>query len=64
MLLQLEWSYLQRNIPGVRSVMGLIEYAKREAFFPELFGGDEVSIELRKILGHYVKLSGLGIPDP
>ena len=39
MSLQLEWQYLQRNIPGVVYIMGPIEDALREAFFPALFGG-------------------------
>ena len=38
--------------------------AQRKAFFPALFGGEEVITNLRQILGHSVKLSGLGIPDP
>ena len=36
----------------------------REAFFPALFGGEEVSADLREILGHSVKCGGLGIPYP
>ena len=39
MLLQLEWQYLQRTVPGVVTLMGLIEEVLREKCFPALFGG-------------------------
>ena len=39
MLLQSEWNYLQRTVPGVGTLMGPIEEALREKFFPSLFGG-------------------------
>ena len=39
MSLQLEWQYLQRTVPGVGTMMGPIEEALREKFFPLLFGG-------------------------
>ena len=38
--------------------------ALREAFFSARFGGEEVSDNLREILGHSVKYGGVGIPDP
>ena len=60
MLLQLEWQYLQRTVPGFGTLIGPIEEAIREKFFPTLFGGEEI----RQILGHSVKHGGLGIPDP
>ena len=41
-----------------------IEDDLREAFFPALFGGEEVSADLREILGHSVKRRGLGILKP
>ena len=41
-----------------------IEDSLRDAFFPALFGGEEVSADLRGILGHSLKRGGLGIPDP
>ena len=44
--------------------MGPIEYALREAFFPAIFGGKEVSADLRDILGHSVKCGGIGVPYP
>ena len=44
--------------------MGPIEEALREKFFPSLFGGEEITAEFRKILGHSVTHGGLGIPDP
>ena len=61
---QIKWKYLKSTIPGVGSIMGPIEDALREAFFPTFFGGEEVSADLREILGHSVKRGGLGIPDP
>ena len=64
MSLQFEWKYLQRIFPGVGSMMGHIEDSLREEFFPEMFGGEEFSSDLREILGHSVKHGGLGIPDP
>ena len=39
MLLQSEWQYLQRTVPGVGTLMGPIEEALREKLFPSLFGG-------------------------
>ena len=51
------------NIPGVGTLMRLIKGALREAFFPALFGGEEVSTDLREILSHSVKPGVLGIPD-
>ena len=41
-----------------------VDYALIEALLPAMFGGEEVSADLREILGHSVKRSGLGIPDP
>ena len=38
MSLQIECQYLQRTVPGVGTIMGPIEDALREAFFPALFG--------------------------
>ena len=38
-LIQMEWQYLQRTVPWVGSLMGTLEDALREAFFPTLFGG-------------------------
>ena len=62
--LQLEWQYLQRTVPGVGYIMVPIEDFLREAFSTALFGREEVSADLRKILGHSVKRGGLGIPYP
>ena len=64
MSLQIKWQYLQRTVPGVGSLMGPIEDSLIEAFLPALFGGEEVSANLREILGHSVKHRGLGIPYP
>ena len=44
--------------------MDPIKDAIREAFLPALFGGEEVSADIREILGHSMKRGGLGIPDP
>ena len=46
-LFQLEWQYLQRNFPGVGSLMGPIEDSLRETFFPAIFVGEEVRSDLR-----------------
>ena len=64
MSLQLEWQYLQRNIPGIGTLVGPIEEALIEKFFPTLFGGEEINSHFRQILGHSVKYDRLGIPDP
>ena len=64
MSLQLEWQYLQRIFPGVGTLMGPIEEAIREKFFPTLFVEEEINADFRKILGHGVKHGGLCILDP
>ena len=64
MSLQFEWQYLQRIVRREGTLMGPIEEALREKFFPSLFGGEEITADFRKILGHSVKHGGLGIPDP
>ena len=64
MLLQSEWQYLQRTVPGVGTLMGPIEEALREKFFPSIFWEEEIDANFWKILGHSVKHGGLGIPDP
>ena len=48
MLLQLEWQYLQRNVPVVGTLKGPIEEALREKFPPSLFGGEEITANFRK----------------
>ena len=45
-------------------MMGPIEEALREKFFPAIFVGEEIKSNFRKILGHSVKHGGLGIPYP
>ena len=47
MLLQIEWKYLQSNVTGVGTLMGPIEDALREAFFPVILLGEEISATLR-----------------
>ena len=64
MSLLLKWQYLQSTVPGIRTLMGPIEEALREKFFPALFGGEEINSDIRQILGHSVMHGGLGIPDP
>ena len=65
MLFQLEWKFLQRNVPGFGTLMGPpIEEALREKLFSQLFGGEDINANFRKILGHSVKHGGLCIPDP
>ena len=44
--------------------MGPIEEALREKLFSALFGGEDITSDFRKILGHSVKHGGLGILDP
>ena len=55
MLLQIKWQYLQSTVPGVGTMMDPIEKALKEKFFLELFGGDEIKADFRKIIGHSVK---------
>ena len=64
MLLKSEWQYLQRTVPGVGALMGPIEEALREKFFPSLFRAEKINADSQKILGHNVKHGSLGIPDP
>ena len=52
------------TIPGVGTLIGPIEEALREKFFPALFGGEEINSNFRKSLDHSVNHGGLGIPDP
>ena len=61
--MQLEWHYLQRNVPGVGTLMGLIEEALREKLFPALFGEEDITANFWQILGHSIKHGGLVIPD-
>ena len=44
-------------------MMGPIEEALREKFFPALFEGGVINANFRNILGHSVKHGGLVIPD-
>ena len=45
-------------------MMGPTEDSPREALFSAIFGGEEVSANLREILVNIVKRRGLGIPEP
>ena len=42
-------------------MMGPIEEALTEKFFPAQFGGEEINADFWQILGHIVKHGGLGI---
>ena len=64
MSLKPEWQYMQRTFPGVTTLMGPIEEALREKFFPSLFGGEKITADFRKILDHSINHGGLGTPDP
>ena len=44
--------------------MSPTEEALREKNFPSLFGGEEITADFRKILGHSVNHGGLDISDP
>ena len=46
MLLQLKWQYLQRTVPGVGTLMLLIEELLREDFPPKYFWQEEVNANL------------------
>ena len=45
-------------------MMGPIEEALREKFFPTLFGREDINAYFQQILGHSVKHGSLGIPEP
>ena len=64
MSLQLECQYLQRTVTGFSSLMGPIEEALREKFFPALFGGEDINADFQQILGHSINHGSLVIPDP
>ena len=64
MLLQLEQKCLQKHLSGVGALIGHIEEALREKFFPALFRGEEVDADFQKILGHSVKRGSLIILEP
>ena len=63
-LIQVEWQYLQRTVPGVGTQMGPIEEGLRDTFLPVLFRGKEVNADFFIILAHSVRCGSLGIPDP
>ena len=64
MSLQLEWQYLQRIVPEVCTLMGPIEEALREKFFPTLFRGEDINADFWKTLGNTMIHGCLGITDP
>ena len=64
MSLKLEWQYLQRTVPRVGTMMGPIEEAIREKFFPTLFREEEINTNFQQILGCSVKHCDLCILEP
>jgi hypothetical protein len=63
--LQMEWTYLQRVMPGLEDVLDPIEDAIKSSFLPALFGEDEPNLtDLRAQLALSVKKAGLGVPIP
>ena len=54
---------MQRNVPGVGTLIGPIEEALREKLFPALFGGEEINPNFQQILRDIVKHGCLVIPD-
>ena len=44
---QLKCQYLQRTVPRFGTLMGTIEEAIREKFFPALFRGEEIDTDFR-----------------
>ena len=49
--------------PVVGTLMGPIEEALRETFFPALFWGEDIDADFWNILGNIVKHGGLYLPD-
>ena len=64
MPLHFYWNYLQKNVPRVDTLMGPIEEALREKFFPALLRGEEINTDFQKILGYSVEHGILGILEP
>ena len=59
----MEWSYLQRVVPGACEAFAPVEEAITTKFLPALIGS-EVSSTVRAIMGFPVRLAGLGLPSP
>ena len=53
MSLQSEWQYLQRTVLRVDIMIGSIEEALREKFFPALLRAEEINADFRKNLRKY-----------
>ena len=63
--LQMEWSYLQRVLPGLSAEFGPVEEAITKDFLPALFeGGAEMDPLFRSITALPVRHSGLGVFRP
>ena len=62
--MQHDWQYLQITVPKVGALIGHIEEALREKFFPALLRGEDINVDSRKILGHSDKHGRVGILDP
>ena len=59
----MEWSYLQRVVPGACDAFAPVEEAIATKFLPALIGS-EVSPTVRTIMGFPVRMAGLGLPSP
>ncbi|KAL7461468.1 hypothetical protein ACHAXS_001898, partial [Conticribra weissflogii] len=65
--LQAEWQYVCRVVPGIAQALAPVEAAIRSDFLPALFGGTtpmSIDDDFRRLLGHSVKMGGIGIRDP
>ena len=64
--LQNEWQYVQRVVSDTASFFAPLEQVIRNKFIPALIGiaASEVDGELRSLLSHSVKKSGLAIRNP
>ena len=65
--LQAEWQYVCRVVPGIAAELAPVETAIRSNFLPSLFGGSTpmaIDDDFRRLLGHSVKMGGIGIRDP
>ena len=61
---ELEWQYLQRTVPGVGTLMGPIEEALREKFFPALLWGGEINAHFSDNPRPYRQAWRLGYTGP
>ena len=63
-LLQQEWLFVQRVVPGIRDTFAPIEEAIVESFIPPLVGDPSVDCcSLRRLMALPVKRGGMGLPN-